>query len=200
MRPEGRFALVAAAALASGALLAEPYARLAAPYYAAVDRLLAAQHAWTIEQVAVAPDPGGRGSVLRLVGEVRRQRGDAGPAALVTTRVQVGEAIETPLVFWTLLLAWPAASGRQRWLCLALGAAMFLVLEAATTGVQLMHSLAEAAAMLEHGSRAQADEPLTLWERWSRFLEAGGSFVLAVAAALATLALANSVAPRQRAD
>jgi hypothetical protein len=193
--------MVAAAALAAGAALAEPYAHLAAPYYAAVARLIARAHPWAIQQVTVAPDPGGRGSVLRLVGEVRRQRDDPKPAALVVTRVQVGEAIGTPIVFWTLLLIWPAASARQRLVRLALGAAVFLGLEAITTGVQLMHSMAEASAMLEGGSRGtQPDDPLTLWERWSRFLEAGGDFALAVAGALATLALANGGSVRQRAD
>jgi len=33
---------------------------------------------------------------------------------------------------------------------------------------------------------------LTLWERWSRFLEAGGRLVVEIGAALATVALAGS--------
>jgi hypothetical protein len=200
VRPEWRVGVAAAIALAAGAVCAEPYARLAAPYYAAVDRLLVGARPWTIREVAVTREPDGRGSVLRLVGEVRHRQGDLRPAALVVTRVQVGEAIETPVVFWTLLLAWPAASARQRFTRLALGAAVFLGLEAATTAVQLMHSMAEAAAMLERESRTQTGDPLTLWERWSRFLEAGGDFVLAVAGALATLALANAVGIGRRTD
>jgi hypothetical protein len=188
VRREWRFGLAAAVALAAGATLADPYARLAAPYYAAIDRLIARAHPWTIEQVTVSPDPGGQGAVLRLVGEVRRERSDPKPAAIVVSRVQVGEAIETPIVFWTLLLTWPAASARQRWLRLATGFAVFLGLEAITTAAQLVHSMAVATAVL-----AQQDPALTLWERWARFLEAGGDFALAVVGALATLAISNAI-------
>ena len=194
MRPEWRWGIAAAVALAAGASCAEPYARLAAPYYAAVDRLLALAHPWSITEVDVAPDPNSPGVVLRLVGEVRRHRDDLKPAAIVVSRVQVGEAIETPVVFWTLLLTWPAAGRRERWTRLALGAAMFLGLEALTTAAQLIHPMAETAALL-------AGAPLTLWERWSRFLEAGGDFAVAVAWALATLAIANAIRPKlHRAD
>lgn len=200
MQPEWRFALATAAAVAAGAALAQPYARLAAPYYAAIDRLVARAHPWAIQQVAVLPDPAGRGSVLRLVGEVRRERSDARPAALVITRVEVGEAIETPVVFWTLLLAWPAASGRRRLVRAAVGAVVFLGLEALTTALQLLHSMAEASALLERGSRAaRPDDPLTLWEHWGRFLEAGGGLVLALAGGLAALALADAIGVRRRA-
>jgi hypothetical protein len=188
MRPEWRLGIAAAAILAAGAFCAGPYARLATPYYETVDRLLVFGHPWSIREVAVTPDRDGRGTVLRLIGEVRRQREDAQPAAIVVTRLQVGEVIEAPLVFWTLLLLWPAASGRARWTRLAVGAAVFLGLEALTTAVQLLHSMAGASALLVH-----ADARLTIWERWSRFLEAGGDFALAVAAALTTLAAANAV-------
>lgn len=189
MRPEWRWTIAAAVALSAGSLCAEPYARLATPYYRAVDRFIARTHPWTIEEVAVAEDPISRGSVLRLIGEVRRQRGDARPAATVVNRIQVGEVIETPIVFWTLLLAWPAATGRERGARLAAGVAVFLGLEALTTAVQLIHPMAAAAALLSGAS-------LTLWERWSGFLEAGGTFAVATAAALATLAAANAIARR----
>jgi hypothetical protein len=59
---------------------------------------------------------------------------------------------------------------------------VFLALEAATTGCQLLHSMAEASAILA------GEDPVTFWERWSRFLEAGGRFVLEVATALVTVA------------
>jgi hypothetical protein len=132
--------------------------------------------------------------VLRLIGEVRRRRRDPKPAALVVSRVEVCEAIETPIVFWTLLFAWPAANARERWLRLAVGAVVFLGLEAATTAVQLMHPLGETSALLARGSlSAPEDDPLTLWERWSRFLEAGGNFAVAAAGALATLAAGNAL-------
>lgn len=195
MRSEWRLGIAAAIALTLGALCAEPFARLAAPCYAAVDRLVAKAHNWAIEQVAVAPDPSGRGSVVRLVGEVRRRRTDPQPAAVVETRVQIGEVIETPLVFWTLLLVWPAASGRQRALRLASGVGVFLCLEALTTAAQLLHPLAEASAILS----GEVD-PLTPWERWSRFLEAGGNLALAAAAALGALSLADVIGRVPRAD
>lgn len=186
MRPEWRLTIAAAVALTAGTLCAEPYARLATPYYRAVDRLMARTHPWTIEEVAVAEDPNSRGSVLRLIGEVRRRRGDARPAATVVSRIQVGEVIETPLVFWTLLLAWPAAAPRERRTRVGVGAAAFLALEAMTTAMQLLSPMAKVSAIL-------ADDPLTLWERWTGFLESGGNFVLASAAALVTLAAANAI-------
>jgi len=200
VRSEWRFGIAAVVALAAGGVFAEPYPRLAAPYYAAVDRLIARAHPWTIEQVAVTADPSGRGSVLRLIGEVRRQRSDAKPVALVASRLQVGEAIEMPIVFWTLLLVWPATSARQRWIRLGIGLAVFLGLEAITTAAQLVHSLAEAAAFLERTAPVDAEDPLTLWERWSRFLEAGGNFAVAAAGALTTLAAANAIGARHAAN
>ena len=190
MRPEWRWGIAAVLALAAGAFCAEPYARLAAPYYAAVDRLVASQHPWAIEEVAVTVDPSGRGSVLRLIGEVRRNREDLRPAALVVNRLQLGEVIEVPLVFWTLLLVWPGATGRERWARLAVGVVVFLSLEAFTTAAELICPMAATAALLTAA-------PLTLWERWSRFLEAGGTFVLAAATALVTLAVANAIARRR---
>jgi hypothetical protein len=65
---------------------------------------------------------------------------------------------------------------------LGAGIPVFLVLEAATTGCQLVHSMAQASAIL-----AGQPDPLTVWERWSRFLEAGGRFALEVGAALITV-------------
>jgi len=200
MRPEWRIGLAAALALLGGAALAEPYARVAAPYYAAVARLIAREHPWSITEVGVTAGPDGHSKVLRLVGEVRRQRDDARPAALVVSRVEVGEAIETPIVFWTLLLVWPAARARQRWTRVAVGIAVFLGLEAITMAAQLLHPMAETSALLAHLPVAVRDAgPLTLWESWARFLEAGGTFVLAVVGALATLALSNTVGPRHAA-
>lgn len=195
-RREWLWGLAGAVALAVGALCAEPYARIATPYYAAIDRLIAAAHPWTIEQLRVAGDPSGHGSVLRLIGEVRRQRTDPGPAALVVSRIQVGAVIEAPLVFWTLLLAWPAATRRERWLRLAVGITIFFGLEAITTATQLVHSMAETSAYLASGPPASDDDPLTLWEHWSRFLEAGGVFAVAMAAALGTIALTRAIAAR----
>jgi hypothetical protein len=189
MRAEWRAAIAAGLALAAAALFAAPYARLAAPYCAAVDRLVARAHPWTIDQVAVAPDPSGRGTVLHLVGEVRRARTDPRPAVVVESRVQIGEVIEIPIVFWTLLLLWPAASPYGRALRLASGVAVFLCLEALTTAVELLEPLADASAIL----LGEVD-PLTPWERWSRFLESGGNVALAAAGALAALALANVAA------
>ena len=193
MRLEWRIGCAAVAALLAGAVLARPYAGLAASYYAAIDRWIAASHPWQVDEVVVA-DTRDRGAILRLTGEVRRRRSDARPAATVVGRVSVGEAIETPIVFWTLLAIWPAATSRERWARLACGVPIFLALEAATTGVQLVHSMAEASALL-----GGEEDPVTAWEVWARFMEAGGQFALAAAAAAATMGLA---APRRarRAD
>src|SRR5579863_8578665 len=101
-----RWAIAAAVGLSIGVIGAEGYARLAAPCYAALAGLIAEHHPWKIVDVVVAPSADGHGSVLRLTGDVYRHRGDAAPVAIVQGRVSVGAAVETPVVFWTVLLAW----------------------------------------------------------------------------------------------
>jgi len=184
VRPELRWLLAAAAALAIGGTCAEPYARLAAPYYAAVARLIAAGHPWKIVSVAVKAGRKSTSPELQLVGDVRRTPEDPRPAGRIISHVQVGEAVEAPVVFWTLLLLWPARSIRQRLVTLLVGIPVFLALDAITTAIQLMHSMAEVSAILGGES-----DPLTLWERWSRFLEAGGRFAVEVCAALLTIGI-----------
>ncbi len=179
MRPEVRWGLAAAAALALGVAGAEPYARLAAPYYERVAELWAAGRPWEIVNVAVTPGKSRLTAELQLEGYVRRSIDTPERAARVEGRVQVGEAVETPVVFWTLLLAWPAASWRLRAVRLALGIPVFLGLESVTTATQLMLPLAQASAML-----AGDADPVTAWDRWSRFLEFGGQFVLDGSAAM----------------
>ncbi len=184
MRREWRWGLAVVLGLSIGATCAESYSRLAVPYYTVATELIAHFHPWRIRSVRVTPDESSHGVVLELVGEVRSNREDPLPAALVVNRVQVGEAVETPVVFWTLLLVWPAASLRQRLLRIVVGIPLFLGLEAATTACQLVYSMARVSAFL-----AGESHPLTLWERWSRLLEAGGRFVLEVTAALVAVAL-----------
>ena len=184
MRREWGWAITAALALTIGVTCAAGYARLALPYYTAVTSLIADFYPWRVVSLAVTPDPSSHGMVLRLSGEVRRHRDDALAAAMIVNRVQVGEAIETPVIFWGLLLAWPTLSVRQRVIRLAVGVPVFLTLEGVTTACQLVYSMAQASAML-----AGEEDPLSLWERWSRFLEAGGRFVVEVSAALVTVGL-----------
>ncbi len=186
MRRELWWAVIAITTLVVASTCAQGYARLAAPYYAAVARLIAHRHPWRIVSVGVTRSDVGPGSVLMLIGNVYRASGDARPAARVVTRVQVGEAVETPAVFWTMLLLWPAASLRQRLARLALGLPVFFALEALTTAVQLTHSLAEASALV-----AGAQDPITLGERWSRFLEAGGRFAVEACAVLFTVVISQ---------
>lgn len=174
MRPEIRWGLAAAAALAIGVTCAEPYARLAAPYYAAVARLIAIGHPWDVISVEVQPGKSNLSAELQLWAWVRRHAEDLKPAAKVRGRVQVGEVIETPVVFWTLLLVWPATSRRQRASRLIVGVPVFFGLEAITTATQLILPMAQASAIL-----AGDTDPVTVWDYWSRFLEAGGQFVLA---------------------
>lgn len=121
MRPEVRWGLTAILALGLGVMLAKPYARLAAPYYGAIARLIAVHHPWEVTTVEVAAGTSGLGAELRLEGHVRRHREDQIPAARVIGRVQVGEVIETPLLFWALLLMWPARSPAQRIARLGIG-------------------------------------------------------------------------------
>jgi hypothetical protein len=194
VRPEIRGGLAAAAALAIGVTCAGPYARLAAPYYAVIDRLIATNHPWEITRVEVRPGKSNLTAELQLHADVFRHVGAREPAATVIGRVQVGEVIETPLVFWTLLLVWPAASNRQRLIRLVVGIPVFSGLEAITTATQLILPMAQASAML-----AGDPSPVTLWDYWSRFLEAGGQFVLACGFALLVCSLTHRPrAPRDR--
>jgi hypothetical protein len=184
MRPELRWGVAAAVALAIGVTCAEPYARLAAPFYEAVDRWIAFSHPWTITDVGVYPGKSNLTAELQLQADVFRYRGAPNRAARVVGRVQVGEVIETPLVFWTLVLVWPAASTRERLIRLAVGVPVFLGLEAMTTATQLILPMAQASARL-----ATDHDPITPWDRWSRFLEAGGQFVLASGVAMLVASL-----------
>lgn len=194
MRPEIRWGLAALAALAIGVACAEPYARLAAPYYAAVDRLIAIGHPWDVISVDVRPGNSHLSAELQLWAWVRRHAGDLNPAAKVQGRVQVGEAVETPMIFWTVLLVWPAASNRQRILRLVTGIPIFLCLEACTTATQLILPMAQASAIL-----AGNNDPVTGWDYWSRFLEAGGGFVLTIGGALLTMTIAARTSLRRTA-
>jgi hypothetical protein len=173
VRPEIRWVLAAAGALGLGVTFASQYAELAAPYYGNIARLMAAGHPWDVESVGVHPGKSHLSAELQLRGYVRRHREDREPAARVIGRVQVGEAVETPLLFWSLLLLWPATSLGQRAVRLLAGVPVWLGLEAITTASQLMLPLAQASAIL-----AGDNDPITLWDRWSRFLEAGGQFAL----------------------
>jgi hypothetical protein len=210
MGREWRWPAIAIVALLAGAFGAQPYVQLLAPYYRSAAVWLAKGRPWTITRVDVAEDAARPGVFVRLHGEINAQpvpartttlvaqptasvvqptTSVARPAASVIGRVQAGAAIEGPLLFWTLLLAWPAAL-RRRAVLLLMGIPIFLGLEAATTVCQLLSGFAEASAVL-----AGDFDPLTGWERWSRFLESGGRDVLAVCAALLTIAGARRLAP-----
>jgi hypothetical protein len=191
MRREWKWALIATGAIAAGACGAESYARLVAPGLAAVATMVASFHPWRIDDLAVVGGSPGRSAVLRMRGEVRRQRSDPLPAVIVVGRVAVGEVIEAPIVFWTLLLLWPARDGRERWLRAALGVVVFLGLEIAFA-CELLYPMADASAVL-----AGDPDPLPFWERCSQFVEAGGGFVLSAAAALLTVAALQSYRRRR---
>jgi len=173
MRREMRGLLVIAGALVLGVVGAEPYARAMAPYYDALARLVAVGPAWEVGSVAVRPGRSGLGAELTLEALVRNPDDLTGPHAQVRGRIQVGEVVETPIVYWTVLLLWPATTLRSRLVRLALGVPGFLLVEALTTGSQLLLPMAQASAVL----RGQV--ALTPWDHWSHFLEAGGQFVLA---------------------
>lgn len=188
MRLELRWAAGAALALTIGLVAAGAYARIAAPAYRWAAAVIGNSMEWRIRRVAVEHDGERPGEYLRLHGELL-PAGLSGRGAAIVTRVEAGAAIEAPLIFWTLLVLWPARL-RSRVVLLLLGIPMFLALECATTVCQLLNGFAEAAAML-----AGAQSPLTGWERWSRFIESGGRDVLAVCAALLTIGAASRVAP-----
>jgi hypothetical protein len=181
MRLEWRWPTVAMSALAVGAIGAQSYATALMPYYRAAAAFVAQGRPWTITGIDVARHEGLPGEFLLLHGEVRKTPGAARPRAVLTTRIQVGAVVEGPLIFWTLVLLWPAGSVRRRLAFIACGIPICLALEAATTVCQLLNGFAEASAVLAGDS-----DPLTGWERWSRFLESGGRDVAAVCAAMLT--------------
>jgi hypothetical protein len=181
--------LIVALALAAGIYAGGAYARRAAPFYAAAAALIAKAHPWKVNGVRVSVDQGMHGQVLRLTGEVRRSADDARPAAIIESHVQVGEVIETPVIFFSLLLLWPALTIRERVWRLALAVPAFFVLEILTTVCELLRPLAEASALLNGEAH-----PLTLWERWTRLLEAGGRFVLEIAGVILTVGWARKLA------
>ena len=183
-RPELRWSLAATAALGVGILCAAPYARLAAPYYGFIDGLLAQHRPWEVVRVSVQPGRSAYTAELHMDGYVRRSVASPQHAARVVGRVQIGEVVESPIVFWTLLLAWPAATLRRRVVRLLIGVPVFLGVEAVTTAAQLMLPFAQASALL----KGEAD-PVTAWDYWSRFLESGGQFVVICAAAAVVVAL-----------
>jgi len=195
MRREWRWILAAALALTVGAIGAKPYARLAAPYYTVAARWIALGHPWEVVNIDVVQSNSGPGAILRLTGAIRvftthESADDGRPAAGLISKLQLAAVVESPLVFWTLLFLWPLQSYRERLVLLALAIPVFLCLETATTVCQLLNPLAYGSAVL-----AGDPDPITGWERWSRFLEAGGRVVLALAAALLTIAFCGTVAP-----
>jgi hypothetical protein len=189
MRREWRLGMVAVIVLVAGTAGARYYAQLAAPYYATAASLIARLHPWKVISLEVTTDPRSHSTILLFKGAVFSNEADPTPGATVVNRVQIGEAVETPLIFWTALLLWPAA-GAQRWWRLAIGIPVFLGLEALTTVCQLIQPMAEASALL-----AGDNDPLTLLDRWSRFLEAGGRFVVESVAALVAIALVHRWQP-----
>ncbi len=90
------------------------------------------------------------------------------------------------MVFWTLLLIWPAPSIRKRATRLLVGVPVFLGVEAITTATQLILPMAQASAIL-----AGDNDPVTVWDRWSQFLEAGGQFAVACGAAIMVASLTS---------
>lgn len=186
LRREWRWLIIATAALATGALGARSYARLAAPYYAMVARLVCRSHAWQIDGVQVVSQSG-PGAVLQLTGTVRQRSDDPLPAARLVSKLQVAAVTQSPVIFWSVLLAWPMRGWRQRLKLLLLGVPMLLALEAATSVCQLLTPFAYVSALLSgHANHTSG------WEHWSRFLEEGGRVVLALGAALCVVALCRS--------
>jgi hypothetical protein len=185
MRSEYRWALAFTAGLGFAVLGAKPYARLAAPCYEAVASMLALGHPWDVVSVEVAEPPGNVGALLRLRGLVYESSASLTPSFRMTGKLQVAAAAQSPLIFWTVLVLWPAGTLRRRVTTLGLGLPAFVLLEAATTVCQLMNPLAYASAVLA-GTR----DPVTVWECWSRFLEDGGRAGLALVAAVLTAAAA----------
>ncbi len=186
MRRESLWIIAAVAALAVGAIGAKSYAILAARYYTVAAHWISLGHPWEVVNIDVVPSSSGAGAILRLTGTVREGVDDKHPAAWVVSKLQVASVVQSPLVFWILLLLWPVQSYRERLRVLALGIPVFLCLETATTVCQLLNPLAYGSAVL-----GGDPDPITWWERWSRFLESGGRVSLALGAALITVSMTS---------
>jgi hypothetical protein len=155
-----------------------------APYYMFIGRIVARSRPWEIREVTLNRKGPGGGAELRLVGIVRRLPEQPAPAIQAESGLNVGAIIQLPVVFWSLLIAWQADSVRHRLKRIVIGLPLFLMLETGTTVCQLIGPMAEASAYLNGNYH-----PVTSWELWSRFLEAGGRPVVAVVAALITIAI-----------
>lgn len=187
MRREYRWAVASIIALTIGVFAANGYARTAIPFYRVVANALTAGHPWKVETVRIRQSDAGPAMELQLVGEVRNRITDPEPAALILSRAQLGSITQNAVVFWLLLLLVPPVSIRQLLLYLAVGLPMFALLESITTVCQLVGPMAYATAVL-----AGEPDPLTLWERWSRFLQAGGLIVIDICAGLLTVSIARA--------
>ena len=191
MCPELRWGLVGLAAVAFSVFAAEPYARLMRPYYECVARVITATKPWQILDVSVGPGESSPGSQLKLTGTVRRNPTDPAPAAMVVSKLHVGATVQLPVTYWLVVLAWSAASARACRMRFLWAIPMYFFLETITTVAQLLASLDYAAAMLN----APGDDPVTLWEHWSRFIEAGGRIALALSGGLLVVAVSSATKP-----
>jgi hypothetical protein len=158
--------------------------RFAMPFYSVVSRCIADIRGWKVESLELrSSDRGPYGHALVLTGSVSASP-DNGRWARVVTKLGVGAIVETPLVFWLLLVLWPTRSSREWGWSIFAAVPIFLVLEAATTITQLIHNLPDAEAIL-----AGDLHPVTSWQVWSRFLEEGGRFAVVVLGASMAVSL-----------
>lgn len=179
------------AAVATGVLLEHPLARMLVPWYTVASRAWSTGQAWRVESVGLRARGTGLGEEMQLHGQVARSRGDAEAAGLAVAHLQLGRVVVTPLIYWAIVACWPALSWGQRCWRMALGVPVYLALEGVTTAAQLVAPMAQASALL-----AGESDPMTLWLRWSNFLEAGGQFAVDITAGLATIVLAQVLVTR----
>lgn len=107
---------------------------------------------------------------------------DGTPQRLLTAWSSLGDALQHPLLLFSLLLAWPLSGLREALSRLALALPLLMLLEA--LGVPL--------ALL--GSLAQVDgATLALLDGWLRLLNNGGSWALSIVAALVVIGLTRPV-------
>jgi hypothetical protein len=158
------------------------------PFYRVAARIISYDPRWQVEDVETSQSEHSPGRELKLHGAVRRLDTDTQPAARLIRRMAVGGVVEIPILFWALLIAWPLASWKKRLILLALGVPASLVLESITTVCQLVGEMAAVSAML-----GGDPNPVTLWDRWSDFIEAGGREALTLLFVLACVALVERV-------
>lgn len=186
MKGYARVVMIALAALAAGAYCAGAATRFVAPLVALLLQTVGQTEHWLSVVIGFETGAGVRGLVLKLTALIPDPaRGPAGGAMVIAT-VTSGAQMQILVSFWSVLLALPAASWRERLATTCAGVPLSLCLMTLAAACQLLAPCYATMSMMTERSDA-----VTLWERASNLLESGGRVVLSAVAAGLVMALAR---------